>query len=292
MPKLRPPVIRVTRYDRVSAFLLALVGGLCLAVGGLTATWFATRLPKPQPAVAIELIELPGGAEDGVVGETLQLQSPAEANADANLAEVAADESEVRETLDSVLEMADEAVNQSQKQFELDTRNAGKPGSAAGTGRRALGHGPGEKGVPREQRWFISFADQQTADEYARQLDFFGVELGAIVNGKLTYLSKLSAPSPTVRTVTTGAGETRLYMTWQGGERKTADLQLFKKANVTVGSGMILQFYPKETENKLALLERNYKNRRADEIRRTYFAVRFVDGGSYEFHVTRQTYFQ
>lgn len=291
----RPPVIRVTRYELVSSLLTAIVLVLCVVVMLLGSTWYARRQPKPHEPVAVELIENPGGSEDGVVGETLRVESPAELSRDASPAEIASDVTEIQASLDSVLGSADDAVNltPTSRQFELGTgtQNTGKVGSATGTGRRALGSGPGEKGFPREQRWFIRYADQQTVEEYARQLDFFGVELGAIVSGKLVYLSKLSAAAPATRTVSSGAGETRLYMTWQGGSRKIADLQMFQKAGINVGVGVILQFYPKETENRLALLERDYKKRRADEIRRTYFAVRPAEGGGYEFYVTGQTYF-
>ena len=112
---------------------------------------------------------------------------------------------------------------------------------------------------------------------------------GAIVAGRLSYVSKFSAPRPSVRSVAGGGGETRLYMTWQGGGRKEADLQLFRKAGVEVGQGVIFQFYPKPAEDTLARLEFEYKKRRAEEIRRTYFEVTPKDGG-YVFQVIRQTY--
>ena len=284
------PVLVVTRYDQASSFLLATTVGLSLFVGLLAVAWYATRLPRPRDPVPVELIEVSGGAEDGAVNETLQLESPADVTSDPSLAEVASDETEVQETLDNVLAMADEAVNQADRQFEQDARNAGKTGSAQGTGKRALGHGPGEAGVPREQRWFIRYADRQTLEEYGRQLDFFGVELGAIVGGKLIYLSKLSAARPEVRTETSGSGETRLYMTWQGGARKQADLQMFQKAGIAIGSSVVFQFYPRATENRLAELELAYKQRRASEIRRTYFSVDAASSG-YVFTVTRQTFF-
>jgi hypothetical protein len=152
-----------------------------------------------------------------------------------------------------------------------------------------LGSGTGTGGYPREQRWLVRFGDLQSVDEYARQLDYFGIELGALVGGKLNYVSKLSNAQPRLQTATSGANEKRLYMTWQGGNRKQADVQLLKKAGVEVGSGTIFHFYPKETEDRLALLELNYRNRRASDIRRTYFAVKRGDAG-YDFEVIRQTY--
>jgi len=288
-----PPVLRVTRYDVVSSWMLAFVVGLCTLVGLLTAAWYATRLPRPREPIPVELIEITGGVEDGAIDSTLQLESPAELRDDATLAEVPAEETEVQEVLENVLELADDAVNQADRQFEQDTRNAGRPGSARGTGRRALGQGPGDAGgFPREQRWFIRYADEQSLDLYARQLDHFGIELGAIEQGRLHYLSRCSDPRPRLRTADSGGDEQRLYMTWQGGQRRRADLQLFARAGLTVGSGLIFQFYPPETEQMLAQLEQAYRGRAANQIRRTYFAVRGAQGGGFEFYVTKQTDFQ
>ena len=284
------PVLKVTRYEQVSAVLFAVIAGLVFAVVLLAFAWYATRLPKPKEPVPVELIELTGGSEDGAVGETLQVDSPLEANPDAGAAEVASDEPEVRESLDDVLQLTDAAVVQTEPQFDLGARNAGKPGSAQGTGRRPLGSGPGTGGgFPREQRWLVRFGDQSNLDEYARQLDHFGIEFGAIVQGRLVYVSKLSSARPTVHYAKSGADEKRLYMTWQGGSRKQADLQLFRKAGIEVGEGVVFHFYPKEIEDRLARLELAFRNRRANDIRRTYFSVNRGDG-DYEFSVAHQTY--
>ncbi len=287
----RPPVLRVTRYEQVSAFLVAIVAGLVAAVVLLGLAWYSTRVPKPKEPVPVELVELTGGSEEGVVGETLRVESPLEANPDAGAAETASDEPEVRESLDNVLELTDAAVTQTARQFDMGLRNpVGQPGSAEGTGRRPLGSGPGSGGgFPREQRWMVRFGDQANLDEYARQLDFFGIEFGAVVDGKLAYVSKFSSPKPAVRTAPDGADEKRLYMTWRGGGRKQADLQLFRKAGIEVGNAMIFHFYPKQTEDKLARLELEYRKRKANEIRRTFFAVKKAESG-YEFTVSHQTY--
>lgn len=291
IPDIPAPILRVTKYDQVSAFLFAFIAALVVIVSALTFAWYASRAPKPREPVAVELLtENTGGSEEGVVGETLRVDSPLEANPDAGSADLAAEEPEPRESLDNVLGLTDVAVTQTQLQFDLGTRNVGNPGSAQGTGRRPLGSGPGTGGgFPREQRWLVKYADQLNLDEYARQLDFFGIEFGAIVDGKLVYLSKLASPRPTVRTESSGAEEKRLYMTWQGGSRKQADLQLFQKAGIAVGNGVIFQFYPKDTEDRLARLELAYRNRRANDIRRTYFTVHRIEGG-YEFTVAHQTY--
>lgn len=294
-----PPVLRVTPYEQVSSGLIATLAALVVIVSMLSFAWFATRVPRLPPAIPVELVENPGGVEDGSPDETLRIDSPLPEITDATVADVVADEPEVAQSLDNVTASADDVATQdlagedlpvqSDRPPGLGTRDQGKPGSASGTGRRALGSGSGLRGFPREQRWYVRFIDQQDLAEYARQLDFFGIELGAIVGGKLVYVSKLSAAQPVVRTTDSGAGEKRLYMTWQGGGRKQADLQLLTKSGVNVGNGAILHFYPKATEDQLARIELDYRKRRADEIRRTYFAVNRAATG-YEFAVVQQIY--
>lgn len=289
-PRTRP-VLHVTRYERVSAWVIALVFGLAFACGWLILVWITNRLPKAVDSVPVEILELPGGSPDGAPGESLRVDSPLPEINDPSPAEMDAPESEIQEVLENVVELSDIASNQARQQFELGTRNVGKAGSARGTGRRGYGVGPGKSGLPREQRWYIRFADQVSLDEYARQLDFFGIELAALLpEGKIVYLSNLSEPQPQVRHATSGKDEQRLYMTWQGGDRRVADLQLFKKAGVEVPLGsVIFHFYPPRTEAQLARLEREYQNRPANQIRRTYFTVE-REGRGYRFVVLRQTY--
>ena len=287
----RDPVLEVTGYERVSSFLMAIVVGLCLSVFSAVAVYVASQPDRSNEALPIELVELSGGDEDGSIDETLKLDSPDPETQDPSLAEEEAEENEIEELLDNVLELSDEAAEQSNRQYELDARNAGQPGSAAGTGRRALGFGTGQAGIPRDQRWFIRYSSRQTVDVYARQLDFFGIELGAIIGEKILYLSKLDTDRPTVKAVSGGGGEKRLYMTWQGGNRRAADLKLFERAGIDAAQRLILQFIPPDSENTLATLERDHRNRPVEQIRRTYFGVRRA-GQGYEFFVSRQIYFQ
>src|SRR5579872_5737338 len=204
----RPPVIRVSRYEEVSSFLFAVIGGLVLAVVLLVGLWYSTRVSKTREPVAVELFEDSGGSEDGSPGETLRVDSPEPPSPDAASGDVASDEQDVQESLDQVVALADNAVVEVQRPFDLGVRNAAKPGSAEGTGRRALGSGSGTGGgFSREQRWLVRFADQSNLEEYTRQLDFFGIEFGAVVDGKMIYLSKLSSPRPAQRTSASGADE-------------------------------------------------------------------------------------
>ena len=286
------PVLRVTLYDLVSSWLIVLVGALIAAVFLLTVAWFATSPQRPKGPVKVEMVEVPGGVEDGSPDETLKLDGEGPESELAAPADEISDQPEVEETLDTVMDLAAEATNQSEKQFEFQTRNAGPGGSAKGTSNRASGMGPGKGGMPREQRWFISYNERETIEEYARQLDYWGIELGLLTaDGNLIYLSRLSQPQPVSRRVTSGKDEQRLFMTWQGGARRRADILLYQKAGIDVGNGTLMQFFSPKLEEKLLELELAYRKRKLNEIRRTYFTTQRNDEG-YDIIVTRQVYFQ
>lgn len=241
----------------------------------------------------MEIVEMPGGFEDGSPDETLRVDSPEPETHDAAPTEVPADQTEIAEALETVVELSESATQQVQQQFDTGAQTTGKPGSARGTGRKGLGVGPGTGGMPREQRWFVRFGESSGVDEYAKQLAFFGIELGALLkDGRLAYLSNLTQRTPNVRYAASGKDEQRLYMTWQGGERRSADVELFKRGGVDVqGDTVIFHFYPKETENILVQLEVGHRGRPVNQIRRTYFAVEPAAKG-YQFAVVRQIYFQ
>ena len=306
------PPISLSQHDKVTSGLFA----FCLLLGTTTflliTVWIANMLPSPKPPPAVQLLEEdpggdPNGYEDGIAGEMLALGSPdvdpnapamAEAEAVPDTAEVSAD------SLDAVSDATDAApadnseaspdapaTNQPFAAASMVTARSGSPfGTVGGTGRPPIGFGGGKgRGFPREMRWFIKFVERGTLDEYAQQLEFFGIELGALMpDGKLILVNKLTAGTPTFRTVVNGQDEKRLYFTWKGGTRKTLDLQLFQKAKVDATNALIMHFYPVATENQLAVLEQQYKNRKAADIKKTYFSVRAAKQG-FEFTITSQT---
>jgi hypothetical protein len=287
------PELRVTSYDSVSSFLIAIVAVLGLSVFTLTAAWVSIKPVPVRTAVPIEIIENEGaGVEDGSLEETLKLDAPGPENELAVLNGEEGDIPQVEETLDNVMDVADQATDQAEMHFEFATKTVGQKGSGKGTGKRALGMGPGKAGTPREQRWFVSYNDRETLQEYGKQLEYFKIELGMLTrDGKLVYLSKLSTAKPVSRATSSGKGESRLYMTWQGGARRRADVQLFEKAGIDVGQNVLMQFYPPEVEQILAKLELDYKKRALKDIRRTSIGTRPKADG-YEFYVTGQIYFQ
>jgi hypothetical protein len=192
--------------------------------------------------------------------------------------------------------MLDAAAEAGEKLAEVDLGAAAPRGGPVASGRRAsklgtggpgLGFGPGDGGVPREQRWSIVYNPGQTLEEYARQLDALGVEL-AVISGpsQLTYVSGFSRATPTKR-LGTGQGDERLYFLWQGRGRKASDVSLLQKAGIEVGEGVVIQFYPKQVEAQLAQLEVRYRGKQPAEIRVTRFSV-VARGDGYDFEVIAQ----
>ncbi|MCA9074784.1 MAG: hypothetical protein KDA93_07115 [Planctomycetaceae bacterium] len=284
-----PPVMKVTSYDRVSSFMMALVAALVISVLIVIAIWYVRRPPPQSELVPLEMLQVSGGFEDGNPDDTWDLQSPDPEDPNATVEEEA-EEVSVEEVLENVVDLSDQATEQLEQVVANSAANSGKVGSATGTGGRPLGNGPGAGGVSREQRWFIRFGQDASLDEYARQLDFFGIELGVLQpEGQIIYVSNFSS-SPKKRTADSGKGENRLYMTWQSGERRASDEALLKKAGVpATRQSIIFHFYPLKTEQQLASIEYNYRKRPAAEIRRTYFMAK-KQGSGYIFDVTRQTY--
>lgn len=266
---------------------------IALALGAIMAWLFYLEVAPERLdfMVPMEMVENPGGVEDGAPDETLKIESPEEPDPNPTTTEEVIDPSQITETVETVVQISDRATEQAQDVVAQATEASGTPGSADGTGRRGLGNGPGQGGIPNEQRWFIQYGDKASIKEYAKQLDFFKIEMGVLLpaSGQLIYMQKMSTPPAITKRVTSGKDEKRLYMTWQGGTRREADEKLFEQNNINAKGGTLFHFYPKETEQLLLQLEYNYAKRNAKEIRRTYFVV-VKQGSGYAFVVTRQTY--
>lgn len=278
------PFLKFSKYDIISSSLMAFsIAVVCGVIWAFSLFW-STRPPTLPDLVPMELVRIGGGVEDGDPNETLDIETPEETTTEIQQQE------EIKEEITMLTEVADKAAERLQEIQVEQTENAELNGSATGTGKRPLGFGPGNGGgVAAELRWFIRFADGSSLTEYARQLDFFGIELGAIMpDGRLAYISGVSG-TPKVRYGTSGKDEKRLYMKWDSGERRKADEKLFQKAGISVGKNVIFHFYPAQTEQLLVTLETNYAKRNLRDIRRTYFVVN-TKGSGFEFQITRQTY--
>lgn len=143
--------------------------------------------------------------------------------------------------------------------------------------------------VPPWQRWRIVYSSVDL-ESYARQLDFFGIELGAVGGPAVDYLTQMSSPSPLVRSAPS-ADERRLYLTWKHGSLQDTDKQLLLRAGIAVDGRVVAQFLPPALEKSLPKLELDYSQGRvgARRIRQTVFGVRAA-GNGFEFEVQEQYY--
>ena len=289
-----------SQFDRVTSGLMAVVLGAFMVVGWLGLIYLSTQAYAARVTTPLEIIEVfggGGGSPDGTVGSTEKIDvAGADAMAAASNNEEQASDFEqpsVEQTPSAMLETATEA-GQSLAEVDLGAVMptggpvaSGRRSSKLGTGGPGLGFGPGDGGVSREQRWSILYNPGQTSQEYARQLDALGVQLAVVADAnQLRYVWNFSNPTPDTR-FGSGRTDNRLYFLWQGRGRKASDIALLQKAGITVGEGVVFQFYPAEVERRLAELEVRYRGRQPAEIRVTRFHV-VPKGNGYDFEVAAQ----
>lgn len=276
--------IRVSLYDRLASLLTALLFLTGAGFALLLAIWLTTFVYTVPVSPPVEYVELGGG--DPNEGIAQELEEPGvEEMADVQ-------EPQIAETLEALTAvMSDKAAT-----LEAISGKSSLMGSGSGLGdARAAGPGGGGNAnvVPTWERWQVRFATNDIT-VYARQLDFFQIELGAIGGGtpEVFYARNLAQAAPTTRMVPNGKEETRLRFNYTDPIMKGLDRQLLTKAGIDASKKEPLQFYPAETAGLLARAEQAYaaqNNKRIEEIRRTIFGVR-PGGGGYEFFVIEQLY--
>jgi hypothetical protein len=140
-----------------------------------------------------------------------------------------------------------------------------------------------DAGSDERPEWEVKFQDNLRPIEYARELDYFGIELGAIgKNGEIQYASQLSKPKP-VRRLGAVADEHRTYITWKVGTLATFDVKLLAKAGIATKDKTIAHYYPEAMTRELIALERAFADREQHEILRTRFQVRARPDNENEF---------
>ena len=184
----------------------------------------------------------------------------------------------------------------------LDTRHPGTTGTGGGvgTGRgpgTGSGIGPGSGGgmgggvYRAEPDREIRFEPQNLL-EYARFLDFFGIELGVLGrDNKIHYAYNLSQEAPSLREGEP-SDELRFYMNSARGRFAALDRRLAARAGIADKGRIILQFYPEESYALLLRLENEKAAADGHEqidVRRTVFRVTRT-GNQFELDVLEQTY--
>lgn len=277
------PVIRVetrvSQYERVSGGLASgvIIMGLLAAV--MFFIWYSLlktnrTIADVVPAFAGETMNPEGIAEDVEepgVEEFPEVQEP-----------------QLAEALEAVDVLSTVRAN--------DSVSGDAPAMGTGKGlgdRRSQGIGTGgtDKNEPWK-RWQIMYK-VNTMGEYAKQLDFFKIELaGAERTGdNIVYLTNVSG------TAAVRAGskqlEKRIYFSHTIPTLRNWDLNLMRNANVAnVGDRIPLQFYSAEIIALLYRLENEQlqeDNRKIPDIKNTIFNVEGTPG-NYRFVLDKITY--
>lgn len=282
------PDLKTSRFDSVSSLLMALALFIGIFVMMLFLVWLTRTLKfsaRPFPPI----IEEAAGRGDNAEGFERDFDPP---GAD-----------EVEELTEPTLEDALEAVTDAASSVaaSLDTVNTDATASTAGTGmgdsRPPGPEGEGEDIIPRFERWQLKFSSTDAAS-YAKQLDFYKIELAAIGGGiqGVDVASNLSGGARQRRIGSEDPDAKRLYFSWTDPSNNLSrwDQELLQKAGVPNAAGrMRLQFIPPELENELAHIElahlQSQGRESITEVAKTVFESA-GSGGSYKFQVIEQRY--
>jgi hypothetical protein len=293
--------LEVNPYDRVSSMLIALLVSSGLVAALLVAVWLSNKVSTPATSPSEVILRKDGrGGGDGRSPGGTQLDIPSE----NPFSGTGKDTVDTREKLDPV-GAAVTATDLEVVDF-VSTEDFNPPGSRGkgdgmygpdGPG-RGKGCGPGEPGERKpppqgdvQRHWEVVFQKGNTLDHYARQLDFFKIELGVPISNpdRIEYAYNFTKSKPDKKTVLDpSATEHRYYLTWRSGDLEQADRELLQRASIDSENRPVLKFLPPETEQQLVALERDYRGASPKDIAKTRFGVRSL-GDGFEIFVLEQT---
>ena len=262
--------LKVSAYDQVASMLVALLIVIGFFVVLLFLLWLTTRAYARQKAVPVEVLDDFSGTETAL-GSAEDLEPPG--------VEELPDVTEPQ--LNDMITAVTDAISTQSTTLEAmegQSRHVGK-----GAGRRdgrAKGPDGGRPEPPVRRINYIT----TSLDAYASQLDFFEIELGLLRPGGQTiqYASHLTKSKPDTRVGSTN-DEDRSYFLWSGDEPMIdLDKALLRKAGISTGNGIVIQFWPDESWRELLNAEALHaegSKRKVTAIRRTDFGVKPVKGG-------------
>ena len=270
-------VFRVSWFDTVSSWLMALMLFIGRFVVMLVVVWLIDSEPpsdfplaqqvRPVSHASVETREF-----DFLEPGAIEVEQLAEVSLNEMLLAVSESASRVA---------AAWVASPSDGRFEIEGESGGRDRS--GDSRVPVSPIDGVDGVPAFERWQLKFS-AVGFESYARQLDFFGIELGVIggsIQG-IDYLRDVST-RPTVRR---GASESeqRLYFLWnQPGPLMHYDRRLLSRAGVELQGREMLKFIPAELKKRLTETELEYARSvghgSISEIAKTIFESRPAGSG-------------
>ena len=240
---------RTTAYDRLSAWLTALV----MLIGFLVATLFLIWLTSVfnfDNRVPVAIDQSQPGADGNEKAEGFEDDALDPGVED--FAEVEAPQ------LAEALEAVSNAVSSIRANPNKVSGDAVAMGTGSGFGNREGGPSGTGNNVPDYQRWKIIY-EVDNIGTYKRQLDFFGIQVGV-----------LASQTEDVWTVSNVSTSVDLKKTDRKGQRgilgfyheklrmKKWDQQIARGAGVSVDGNVMVQFYPQKTRAIIAQVEAEY----------------------------------
>jgi hypothetical protein len=277
--------LRKTAFDSVSAMLLAVFLIVAMMAFMLFMIWWDSRVTLPMKELVM-LVENPAGRGDNAEGIARDFEPPGAEEVEALI------EPTVQDTITAVTD----AVSTVAASLEtvVSNSNASTDGKGQGDSRPPGPEGEGDDIIPRSERWQLNFAAKDL-NNYAQQLDFYKIELGALGGSQIQgvdYASNVSG-TPKIRRGKSD-DEKRLYFMWTTtSPLEKYDRQLLQKAGIPLPGRQMLKFLEKDFENLLANVELDYAKKNGHqsvtEIAKTIFESQSA-GSGYEFVVIDQRY--
>ncbi len=258
--------LSVSAHDRAASLLIALLIIVGTTVVMLFIMWWTNRVLVDHADVAVEYIE-PLAAGDAL-GDARDLDEPGVEEVEDFL------EPDIEDTIEAVTDVL------ATHQADLESLDGSSVSTKQGSGGGQLGEGGTADIVPRWQRWQILFSTV-SLDDYARQLDFFGIELAAVGGGEtqIDYAYHLSKKRPD-RREGPASEEQRMYFVWRHGPLQQSDKRLLQRAGINIKNKASVQFFPPPMVNMLAKIENEYADGLSVEsIAKTVFGVKPTDNG-------------
>ncbi|MCH2178361.1 MAG: hypothetical protein MK106_06100 [Mariniblastus sp.] len=274
---------KVSSYDTLNAFLISAILLVGFLVSLVFLIWLTMILDfsgrQPAAMVAYEEPfgnEKPEGFEDDIfepgVEEFPEVETP---------------------QLKDALEAVTDAVSSVKANLEARDGDAAEMGRGKGFGSRDGGPGNGNADViPEHKRWKIDY-ESNNISEYAKQLSFFAIDIGAI-DQNTNSIARISDVGGRPRVISTDrkAENKSLYFAHEKRRMRRWDETLATQNGVQLDGRFTVQFYPMKTRVLLRQIEQAHLTkvgRTLKEVRRTYFKV-VPSAGGFEFKLTEMNY--
>lgn len=276
---------RVSSYDRLNAILISVILLFGFLVTVLFMLWLTTVFDySDKTAVAMtatigeEGDEKPEGFEDDIlepgVEEFFEVETP---------------------QLATALEAVTEAVSSVRANLDKRSGDAAAMGKGGGYGSREGGPGGTGKGIPDYKRWNINY-ESENIEEYARQLDYFKIEIGVVAtqkgNNDIWRVSNVSS-GPRVQKTSRANENKTLRFAHVKQRMKKWDQILCKRAGAPLDNTALVQFYPEDTRQYIRQQEANFlaaAGRELKDVKKTMIKVEKGEAGKYVYTITEILY--